>query len=263
MESLNDGLISPALSGAQPLQLSRFAGCRSSSGGSTCPQPGPRALSGVGRGKAVGRRLLGISCIKGGLGRVADARSTYWCTSQDGAGGPDLHLLPTPLQPRPLAATLGGEGGALRAGLLAWRFVCIGPGGLKLQPPTSRAGGRSQQEQQQQQQPRPPRWKRRRQPCAHDGCFGEREDKPRGRKGNEGRGALGYKATQAKGGQPATGSSACVRRYGGSRNRNRAGSRRSMRNAACTCSVRAAASALSSFREAAQEIHFPGFQRAG
>lgn len=41
---------------------------------------------------------------------------------------------------RPLAATLGGEGGTVGAGLLAWRFVCIGPGGLRLQPPAPRAG---------------------------------------------------------------------------------------------------------------------------
>lgn len=43
-------------------------------------------------------------------------------------------------RPCPLAATLGGEGGAVGAGLLARRFVCIGPGGVRLQPPAPWAG---------------------------------------------------------------------------------------------------------------------------
>ncbi|XP_036908502.1 translation initiation factor IF-2-like [Sturnira hondurensis] len=51
--------------GTQPLQFGWCEGCRSSSGGSACPQPGPRALSRVGSGKTVGRRLLGILRIKG------------------------------------------------------------------------------------------------------------------------------------------------------------------------------------------------------
>lgn len=86
------------------------------------------------------RRLLGISCIETELLRLADARSTYGCASQAG-GGSDLYPLDLPLSPTPsLAATVGREGGAAGAGLLAWRFVCIGPGGLRLQPPALRAG---------------------------------------------------------------------------------------------------------------------------
>lgn len=57
---------------------------------------------------------------------------------------------------------------------------------------------------------------------------------------------------------PATDSSGYARRHHGSRNRNRTGPRRSMRSAARTCSVRAAASPRESFRD---EIHFPDFQR--
>lgn len=44
-------------------------------------------------------------------------------------------------------------------------------------------------------------------------------------------------------------SSGCARKHRGSRNRNRTGARQSMRNAACTCSVKGAASAPRSFRE--------------
>lgn len=42
----------------------------------------------------------------------------------------------------------------------------------------TRARGRPQQEQRQQQLP--PRWRRRRQPRAHNGCFGGRAAEPRG-----------------------------------------------------------------------------------
>lgn len=98
--------------------------------------PGPSLGSGAGRRSPA---TSGVSLIKVGLRRVTDARSIYGCTPQ--AGGPRFAPLgPSPPPSRPLAATLGGEGGTVGAGLLAWRFVCIGPGGLRLQPPAPRAG---------------------------------------------------------------------------------------------------------------------------
>lgn len=104
------------------------------------PKPGLRALSGVGSGEAVAGDFRGFRTSKGGSeGQLMPARLTG-AHHRLGLGGPDLHpLVPHPPS-RPFAATLGRAGGAVEAGLLAWRFVCIGPGVLRLQPPAPRAG---------------------------------------------------------------------------------------------------------------------------
>lgn len=117
-----------------------------------------------------------------------------------------------------------------------------------------------QQKQRQQEKPRPPRWRRRRQPRAHDGCFGKRAAEPRGRKGKGLGGSETTRPLELRQAVPATDSSGCVRRHRGSRNRNRTGPQRSMRGVACTCSVRATASTRELPGGSVDEIHFPGFQ---
>lgn len=76
---------------------------------------------------------------------------------------------------------------------------------------------------------------------------------PRGWSGKEGRGASDAttRPGELREDGSATDSSGCARRHRGSRNRNRTGARQSMRNSACTCSVRGAASPGRSFREGA------------